>query len=252
MSSRISEKEVLIIKEKIEDKPQQSDLNGQWLLLATSIINVIAFAWALIWILQQKGDPKYLRVTNALSAILVVALFQYAVLSFSYAFVQGGNFERGYEMILEVRYLQWIIMLPLIVFTFWEFARVNGYTGNFWLFLIPVVLFVVFMWLGDTDAFGWSGYSFAGHRKGWKWIFFVLALLSLAWLIFMVWNATTYLQKTANISTSGLEWYFTIGWLLYPLGFLFNGYTKLNIYNVADLINGAIYSFNLEYVLQRN
>jgi bacteriorhodopsin len=137
------------------------------------------------------------------------------------------------------RYVDWSITVPLQMIEFNLILKAAGKKVSpfmFWRLLLGTVAMLAFGYLGEIGAFpAWP--AFAGGLAGWAFILFE---------IFLGEAGGTAGSCSPNVSSAftTMRLIVTVGWSIYPLGYLF-GYllgtvddTVLNvIYNVADFVN---------------
>merc|ERR1712094_27409 len=137
------------------------------------------------------------------------------------------------------RYIDWSITVPLQMIEFNLILKAAGKpttAAGFWKLLIGTVIMLSFGYLGEIGALlAWP--AFAGGMLGW---FFIL---------FEIFNGeaggtASGCSAAVASSFSTMRLIVTVGWSIYPLGYLF-GYLLgavdqvfLNvIYNIADFVN---------------
>lgn len=137
------------------------------------------------------------------------------------------------------RYIDWFITVPLQIIEFYLILKAvtQVRTWLFWRLLIASLLMLVFGYIGE------SGLADAT-------VFFALGML--AWLdivyqLFFGEVAETQgkaNRQALNLAINGLKWIVTIGWAIYPLGYVVGvmlpvaDIGALNIiYNLADFVN---------------
>jgi bacteriorhodopsin len=137
------------------------------------------------------------------------------------------------------RYVDWSITVPLQMIEFNLILKAAGKqttAAMFWKLLLGTIVMLLCGYLGEISAIpAWPG--FIGGMCGW---FFILNE------IFFGEAGGTAAQCSESVATSfnTMRLIVTVGWSIYPLGYLF-GYllgavdeTPLNlVYNVADFVN---------------
>jgi bacteriorhodopsin len=137
------------------------------------------------------------------------------------------------------RYVDWSITVPLQMIEFNLILKAAGKKvspGMFWRLLGGTVMMLLFGYCGEIGAFpAWP--AFAGGLAGWFFILFE---------IFSGEAGGAAGECSAAVATSfnNMRMIVTVGWSIYPLGYLF-GYLLgtvddvfLNvIYNIADMVN---------------
>merc|ERR1719169_88186 len=137
------------------------------------------------------------------------------------------------------RYVDWSITVPLQMIEFNLILKAAGKdtsSAMFWKLLLGTVVMLACGYCGEISALpAWP--AFAGGLSGWAFILFE---------IFAGEAGGTAGSCSPNVSAAfnNMRLIVTIGWSIYPLGYLF-GYllgtvndTVLNvIYNIADFVN---------------
>merc|ERR1712070_1352570 len=137
------------------------------------------------------------------------------------------------------RYVDWSITVPLQMIEFnliLKAAGKNTSSAMFWKLLLGTVMMLAFGYCGEISALNaWP--AFAGGLAGW---FFIL------YEIFAGEAGGSVASCSGAVATSfnNMRMIVTVGWSIYPLGYLF-GYLLgavdqvfLNvIYNIADFVN---------------
>ena len=196
---------------------------------------------ATVWFLMQHGqvDKKFK------DSMLVAALIT-GIAAVHYFYMREQWVLTG-ESPTELRYIDWILTVPLMVV---EFALLTG-VGMRKLFWASVVMLV-------TGYFGESGVM-GGTATMWG-TASALAYFYMAYEVgcLTIFGGPTGAVGTALNSASGkipsagrmLQWFVLVGWAIYPLGYLmgtdagqwYEGMSNIAldmnvVYNVGDAIN---------------
>ena len=208
----------------------------------TFFIGSVSMLAATVWFLMQHGqvDKKFK------DSMLVAALIT-GIAAVHYFYMREQWVLTG-ESPTELRYIDWILTVPLMVV---EFALLTG-VGMRKLFWASVVMLV-------TGYFGESGVTGMFDAAIWGFIsgaaYFYMAYEVGCLTIFG--GPTGAVGKALN-SASGkipsagrmLQWFVLVGWAIYPLGYLmgtdagmwYEGMSNIAldmnvVYNVGDAIN---------------
>merc|ERR1712187_752786 len=137
------------------------------------------------------------------------------------------------------RYVDWSITVPLQMIEFnliLKAAGKNVSSAMFWKLLVGTVIMLLFGYLGEIGALlAWP--AFAGGMLGWFFILFEIFMGEAG-------GTASGCSPAVASSFSTMRLIVTVGWSIYPLGYLF-GYLLgavdqvfLNvIYNIADFVN---------------
>ena len=138
------------------------------------------------------------------------------------------------------RYIDWLITVPLLMIEFFIILKAVGAavsTSSFWRLLVGTLVMLIGGYLGE-----------AGYIQ--PFVGFVIGMAGWIYILFEIFSgeAGTMAAKAGNkaMSTafSAMRIIVTIGWAIYPLGYIFGYLTggvdanALNIiYNLADFVN---------------
>ena len=206
----------------------------------TFFIGSVSMLAATVWFLMQHGqvDKKFK------DSMLVAALIT-GIAAVHYFYMREQWVLTG-ESPTELRYIDWILTVPLMVV---EFALLTG-VGMRKLFWASVIMLV-------TGYFGESGVM-GGTATLWG-TASALAYFYMAYEVgcLTIFGGPTGAVGTALNSASGkipsagrmLQWFVLVGWAIYPLGymvgtgegqwyFFLDGTMSMDvIYNIGDAIN---------------
>jgi len=137
------------------------------------------------------------------------------------------------------RYVDWTITVPLQMIEFNLILRAAGKptsAAGFWKLLIGTVVMLLCGYCGETSVVpAWPGWM--GGLAGWAFILFEIFAGESG-------SSASGCSEAVATSFNNMRMIVTVGWSIYPLGYLF-GYllgtvdeTFLNvIYNIADFVN---------------
>jgi bacteriorhodopsin len=137
------------------------------------------------------------------------------------------------------RYVDWSITVPLQMIEFNLILKAAGKkvsSAMFWKLLLGTVVMLAFGYLGEISVLpAWP--AFIGGLAGWAFILYEIFLGEAA-------GTAGDCSEAVSGSFNNMRFIVTVGWSIYPLGYLF-GYLLgavddvfLNvIYNVADFVN---------------
>jgi bacteriorhodopsin len=201
----------------------------QTLVQFTFFVGYIAMGAAFIFFLVERGSvaPEH-RTAVTISALIVgIAAFHYYYMKSTY--VPGQDFPTEY------RYIDWIITTPLMLIKFPVLIGLRQGAGS--LLAKLVVLDVIMILTGYLGEIGIAPLP--------MWIVGTLAWFGIIGLLF---TTVKGMASTADEATRGaiktLSGFVTIGWAIYPIGYLVRFYggdmgadiTQL-VYNIGDAVN---------------
>ena len=151
------------------------------------------------------------------------------------------------------RYIDWLITVPLLMIEFYLVLRAitNVSGGVFWRLTIGTLVMLIGGYLGEAGA---EGYSYGINPT----LGFVIGMVGWAYILYEIFAgeagkvASEKASPAVQSAYSTMRWIVTIGWAIYPLGYVFGymiggaadgGMTAENaanlniIYNLADVVN---------------
>ncbi|MAK01373.1 MAG: rhodopsin [Flavobacteriaceae bacterium] len=208
----------------------------------TFFIGSVSMLAATVWFLMQHGqvDKKFK------DSMLVAALIT-GIAAVHYFYMREQWVLTG-ESPTELRYIDWILTVPLMVV---EFALLTG-VGMRKLFWASVVMLVA-GYFGESGVTGIFDAQIWGLISGVAYFYMAYEVGCLT-----IFGGPTGAVGTALNSASGkipsagrmLQWYVLVGWAIYPLGYLmgtdagmwYEGMSNIAldmnvVYNVGDAIN---------------
>ncbi len=150
---------------------------------------------------------------------------------------------------LTYRYIDWFITVPLQIVEFYLILSAVSTVDPavFWRLFIASILMLVFGFIGEAGLGDVQMYFALG----------MLAWFAILFEVFFGSASTTYYQLTqesAKIAFSSLRFIVTVGWAIYPIGYVYGYMTQtpdidtLNlIYNFADFVNKIAFGMVIWY-----
>ena len=206
-------------------------------------VGYIAMGAAFVFFMSERNTvaPQY-RTTMTISALIV------GIAAFHYYYMRGVYADYG-EVSIEYRYMDWIITVPLMALKFPSLVGKDaitdakflgmGFTG---VCFTGALIMIGFGYLGESGAIdGMLG----------------LILGGVGWAMIIVATGTPWssgkgvdndkIAPELMWSTNALRWFIVVGWVIYPIGYLFNPTAGVSdavsaeimavLYNIADIIN---------------
>jgi sensory rhodopsin len=205
-------------------------------------IGYISMGAAFVFFMSERGNvaPQY-RTTMTISALIVgIAAFHYYYMRSVYA-----EFE---VVSIEYRYMDWIITVPLMALKFPSLVGKGAITD-------AKVAGLGFTGICFTGALVMIGFGYAGESGLMPGVP-ALVLGGVGWAMIIVATGTPWtsglgvdndkISPELIWSANALRWFIVVGWVIYPLGYLFSPEVDLLpgnqeamavAYNVADIIN---------------
>jgi len=206
-------------------------------------VGYIAMGAAFVFFMSERNSvaPQY-RTTMTISALIV------GIAAFHYYYMRGVYADYG-EVSIEYRYMDWIITVPLMALKFPSLVGKDAITDDKFLGLgftgicfTGAIIMIGFGYLGESGAIdGMLGLILGG--VGWAMIIVATGT---------PWSSgkgvdNSKIAPELMWSTNALRWFIVVGWVIYPIGYLFNPTAGVSdavsaevmavLYNIADVIN---------------
>ena len=208
------------------------------LLTILILINTVFFFVLLLKSLYQDTISKYEKIIRIDIAILAVAFTQYAMTFI----IENSNVldSDAIEFAQQLRYIDWLITTPLLLYSFWKLAEIEGYTGDFIWLLFADLAMMIFGIVAEFFNFSWKLKRF----------FYTLGCLGYVYIFIEVLRIMKFFNNNSMSEKANLGYYFLIGWIIYPIGFFLPFESKFILYSFGDFINKGLYSISLVNVLK--
>jgi len=205
-------------------------------------IGYISMGAAFVFFMSERGNvaPQY-RTTMTISALIV------GIAAFHYYYMRGVYADFGVVSI-EYRYMDWIITVPLMALKFPSLIGKNAITDT-------KVAGLGFTGICFTGALIMVGFGYAGEAGLMNGLA-ALIIGGAGWAMIIVATGTPWtsglgvdnskIAPELMWSANALRWFIVVGWVIYPLGYLFSPEVDLLdgnqeamavAYNIADIIN---------------
>lgn len=199
-----------------------------WIISAAMVAATFFF-----WVERDRAHGKW-------KTSLTVAAMVTGIAAIHYFYMRGVWATTG-ESPTVLRYVDWMLTVPLQIVEF--FLILSAITvvraTLFWKLLIAAVAMLVFGYIGEINS-----------ETSLLWPMFALSMLAWLYIIYEIFagEASKISNEYGTVSSkkafNALRWIVTVGWAIYPLGYIF-GYAGdggnegvLNIiYNLADFVN---------------
>jgi hypothetical protein len=206
-------------------------------LITFILINAIVILTLLIKSISTYEFTKYEKVRATQLVFLGIGFTQYA-LTFIVEVSQVLD-EKYPDFAQKFRYMSWIITTPLLLYTFFQLAKVNGYDGDFTILLFADL--VMFLSIIASEAIFKTG-TIAN-------ILDFISIIAYGIIFWKIIEIRSYLIKNKYNKIARLGLFFLISWPLYLVGVLTNGTLKYLIYTFADFINKFLYGMAINSII---
>jgi len=207
-------------------------------------VGYISMGAAFVFFMAERNSvaPQY-RTTMTISALIV------GIAAFHYYYMRGVYTDLG-TVSIEYRYMDWIITVPLMALKFPSLVGKDAITDD-------KVAGLGFTGICFTGALIMIGFGYLGESGAIPGIL-GLVLGGVGWAMIIVATGTPWssgrgvdnskIAPELMWSTNALRWFICVGWIIYPLGYLFNPTADILpdavdaeimaiLYNIADMIN---------------
>ncbi len=205
-------------------------------------VGYIAMGAAFVFFMSERSNvaPQY-RTTMTISALIV------GIAAFHYYYMRGVYADFGVVSV-EYRYMDWIITVPLMALKFPSLVGKGAITDT----KFAGLGFTGICFTGALIMVGFGYAGEAGLMNGMA----ALILGGMGWAMIIVATGTPWTSglgvDNSKIapeliwSTNALRWFIVVGWVIYPIGYLFspgadildgNQEAMAVAYNIADIIN---------------
>ena len=215
----------------------------QMLTFFTFFVGYIAMGAAFVFFIVERNNvaPQF-RTTMTISALIV------GIAAMHYYYMRGVYIEHNVVSI-HYRYMDWIITVPLMALKFPSLVGKGAITDS----KVAGLGFTGICFLGALIMIGFGYAGEAGLMNG----YLALALGGMGWAMIIIATGTPWttgkgvdnskIAPELMWSTNALRWFIVVGWIIYPIGYLFspevgilenvNQEQMAVLYNIADMIN---------------
>jgi len=218
--------------------------NLEMLTFFTFFVGYIAMGAAFVFFLVERNNvaPQF-RTTMTISALIV------GIAAMHYYYMRGVYIEHDVVSI-QYRYMDWIITVPLMALKFPSLVGKDAITDS----KVAGLGFTGICFLG---AIIMIGFGYAGEANLIENGMIALILGGVGWAMIIVATGTPWttgkgvdnskIAPELMWSTNALRWFIVVGWIIYPIGYLFSPEVGMMddvsqeqmavLYNIADMIN---------------
>jgi len=210
---------------------QQSDITG----ITFWLISMALLATTVFFFMERNSVKASWRTSVTLSGLVTgIAFVHYMYMR--EVWVQTGASPTVF------RYIDWLLTVPILMVEFYfilsAVKKVSG--GIFWRLLVGTLVMLIGGYLGEAGYININA-GFIIGMAGWIFILYEVFAGEAG-------KEAARLSGAAKSCFEFCKWIVTIGWAVYPLGYLF-GYmmgtadeVTLNlIYNLADFVNKILF-----------
>ena len=221
-----------------------------WLASAMMLASTVFF------IMERNNVADKWKTSMTVAALVTgVAWYHYTYMPDHRAnsIAPGGSHEGVGDSPLVLRYIDWLITVPLQVSEFYLILAAIGVASAalFWRLFGASIVMLVAGFLAEAEA------DISAISEGMVWPLFAVGLLAWIYIIYEIWAGEA--KESVSDASEGTQFAFkamalilTVGWAIYPLGFILGqgdgGTDNLNIlYNIADVVNKTAFGMMVWY-----
>ena len=217
------------------------------------IATAMMLASTVFFLVERNNVPEKWKTSMTVAALVT------GVAWYHYTYMREHWVITG-ESPLVLRYIDWLITVPLQVVEFYLILAAIG-VGTAIMFqrlLGASIVMLVAGYFGESGA--WD--VFGGSSTE---VWFVIGMAGWAWILYElhggeVGAAAESGSAGVQYGFNAMKWIVTVGWAIYPLGYMMgNGFfdgmgtDDMNIlYNIADLVNKTAFGMMIWYAAKHD
>ena len=189
---------------------------------------------------RQSLAVEYQLVATLCAAVALVAAINYFSMKGAFEIGEAGTFA---SFPTHFRYVDWLLTTPMLLAVIPILIGLKEGTKSMMAQLIVAdVVMIGAGYIGETSINAEMGGTLIG------WLFFFVAVAAFMYILFILYatmsNAETSLPPERAAAIGTLKIFVSLGWLIYPLGFVAalvwdgasGGALRELIYNIADIV----------------
>ena len=223
-----------------------------WLASAMMLASTVFF------IMERNNVADKWKTSMTVAALVTgVAWYHYTYMrdhwANSFAAVDENGVTGVGDSPLVLRYIDWLITVPLQVSEFYLILAAIGVASAalFWRLFGASIVMLVAGFLAEANE------DISAISDGMVWPLFAVGMLAWIYIIYEIWAGEA--KESVSGASEGTQFAFkamalilTVGWAIYPLGFILGqgdgGTDNLNIlYNIADVVNKTAFGMMVWY-----
>ena len=221
-----------------------------WLASAMMLASTVFF------IMERNNVADKWKTSMTVAALVTgVAWYHYTYMRDHWAnsYADNGSHPGVGDSPLVLRYIDWLITVPLQVSEFYLILAAIGVASAalFWRLFGASIVMLVAGFLAEANE------DISAISDGMVWPLFAVGMLAWIYIIYEIWAGEA--KESVSGASEGTQFAFkamalilTVGWAIYPLGFILGqgdgGTDNLNIlYNIADVVNKTAFGMMVWY-----
>lgn len=193
------------------------------------IISISLLATTLFLLIEKNSINKkwQLSITISILITFIASIHYYSMRNWWVQYKQNPVFYR---------YIDWFLTVPLQIIEFYVILSVSETVPSYLLvsLLTSSFLMILFGFLGETGRMN-RNVAFTLGFVMWLYIIYEIFFGTGA----KIEDKTT--NKNVKLAFNVMKWIVTVGWSIYPIGYMLNNKWMPIIYNFGDLINKILF-----------
>lgn len=210
------------------------------ILITFVLFNAVVIFVLLLASISKEEITKYEPIRNAQIAFLGISFMQYS-LTF---IVEASNVLdiQFPDFAQKFRYVSWLITTPLLLYSYWKLAKINGYKGDFTILIFADL--VMFICIILSEAIVKTGPI--------SWVLDFISVAAYGIIFWKVLEIRNFFRENDKYDMANLGIFFLGPWILYLFGVIASNDVKYLIYTLADFINKFLYGRALNDIIDAN
>ncbi len=207
------------------------------------IATALMLASTAFFILERQNVSEKWKTSMTVAALVT------GVAWYHYTYMRTHWLETG-ESPLALRYIDWLITVPLQVSEFYLILAAVGVAtaAIFWRLFGASLIMLISGYIGESEIIG-----------GGPWLWFGIGMIAWFYIIYEIWagdakNKVADASEGTQFAFKAMAFILTVGWAIYPLGYVLGedgsieAIKNLNIiYNLADAVNKTAFGLMVWY-----
>ena len=205
------------------------------------IISIALIASTAFLVIERGNVNKKWQLPMTISALVT------GIASLHYLYMRNVWVQKKKSPI-AYRYIDWALTVPLQIMEFYLVLSVDQEVPQSLLatLLSASVIMILFGFLGETGRIPRN-------------VGFAVGMIAWAYIIYEIFFGigAKFEQKSKDesvkIAYNSMKWIITVGWAIYPIGYLAGNTKTMNIiYNLGDFVNKILFTGVIWYAAQRD
>lgn len=199
------------------------------------LISIAMFATSLFLVLERKNVDNKWNTSISISIIITaIAAIHYQFMK--HIWITTNNTPVTY------RYVDWFLTVPLQIIEFYVLLSISNKIPKllFVKLLVASIFMLIFGYLGEIGVIK-KEYGFILGTLFWLYIIYVIFFGEIK----KIRDETD--DTSVIFAVDCLKWIISIGWLIYPIGYLLKTKNLIFVYNIGDFVNKILFCLIIWY-----